>query len=96
MRADDVGAALESAVVGVLGEFGTTHDLGGLEWRVVDYPDGHVIEGRPLAAAETPVTDAQGWADALGMSEYEWAEDSCRSWHLEQGHWHFEVLSNRD
>jgi hypothetical protein len=49
MRPDDVGAALESAVVGVLTEFGLSHDLGDFDWR-----------------------------------------------HLEQGHWHFEVLSSRD
>ena len=96
MRSDDVGAALESAVIDVLADFGRSRDLGGFEWRIVDYPDGHVIEGRPLASAENGVADAQGWAHALGMVEYEWDQESSRSWHLEQGHWHFEVLSSRD
>ena len=67
MRSDDVGAALESAVIDVLANFGRSRDLGGFEWRIVDYPDGHVIEGRPLASAENGVADAQGWAHALGV-----------------------------
>lgn len=96
MRADEVGTALEAALVGVLGEFGASHELRGFDWRIVDYPDGHVIEGRPLPSADDPDADAQAWAAALGMAESEWDHEASRAWHLEQGHWHFEVVSRRD
>ena len=96
MIPDEVGAALDFAVVNVLVQFGREHSLAPFDWRIAEYPDGVVIEGRPGGASSDPIADSQGWASALEMIEYAWDEESRPAWHSEQGHWHFEVTSRRD
>ncbi|MBK4347723.1 hypothetical protein [Lacisediminihabitans changchengi] len=97
LDAKTIGPVLDAAVVQVLERFGEDRGLSPLRWSVIDYPEGLVIEGRPEAAGPDVAETCAQWAAALTMVEYEWdSVDGERSWHLDIGAWHLELIAGHD
>jgi len=93
-EATALSAQLEAAVVQVVERIGQTHGLPPIRWTVVDYPEGPVVEGRPIAARADAEEICARWASAMKMTENSW--DSVageRSWRLDIGTWHLELIA---
>ena len=96
-EAKAIGTVLEAAVVQVLQGFGLAHGLTPIAWTVVDYPEGPVVEGRPVTECKDAELICTEWASALEMVEYDWdAVDGERSWRLDIGSWHLELIACHD
>jgi len=89
-----IGTILEAAVVRVLERFGEAHALTPIAWTVVDYPEGPVVEGRPVVECKDAESICAQWASAMEMVEYDWdSVDGERSWRLDIGSWHLELIA---
>jgi len=93
-EAKAIDALLEAAVVQVLERIGESQGLPPIQWTVVDYPEGPVVEGRPHGACSDAEEICARWAAVMNMAENDW--DSVageRSWRLNIGTWHLELIA---
>jgi len=93
-EAKAIGAVLEAAVIQVLERFGKSRSLTPIQWSVIDYPEGPVVEGRPVAVCRDAEAICAAWATAMEMTENDWdSVDGERSWRLDIGSWHLELIA---
>jgi len=94
VEAKAIGAVLEAAVIQVLERFGKSRSLTPIQWSVIDYPEGPVIEGRPVAVCRDAEAICVAWAAEMEMTENDWdSVDNERSWRLDIGSWHLELIA---
>jgi len=83
---------LDEAVLSELARVGAENGLPPIEWLVVHYPDGPVIEGFINSLAPASIQICECWAQALDLNEYQWQTGVNRDWYADFGHWHLELF----
>ena len=94
VESTSIATELDAAIVTVLERFGSDRLLAPINWTVVDYPEGPVVEGRPVSECKDAESICAQWAASLEMVEYDWdSVDGERSWRLDVGSWHLELIA---